>query len=168
MPGRCPDYYTQACHAESARRVLGGIDLDPASCAEANERVKATRYYAEADDGLSLPWSGRLWLNPPWGGGLGRLFLERLIREYDAGTVSAAVVAFNSHSLFSAKWATALHAYPVCFAGRRIHYHEAGGALRRPAYNTAWVYLGPDDDAFAAEFSRYGTVMRRVGGREAS
>ena len=51
------------------RELMGGvIDLDPASESVFNEVVKATRYYSSperGEDGLVLPWYGRVLLNPP-------------------------------------------------------------------------------------------------------
>lgn len=45
--------------------VLGHIDTDPASCALANQRVKAKNFFTESDDGLSKEWKGRVFCNPP-------------------------------------------------------------------------------------------------------
>ena len=46
--------------------MLGGIDLDPASNAEANRVVRAEVFFSSADDGLGKSWEGRVWLNPPY------------------------------------------------------------------------------------------------------
>jgi len=54
-------WYTPEKLVGAARTVLGGIDLDPASSEEANKTVKATRYFTEADDGLSQPWEFDQW-----------------------------------------------------------------------------------------------------------
>lgn len=54
------EYYTPPFIIEAARRVMGGIDLDPASSEIANRTVKATRYFTEADDGLQQEWNGRV------------------------------------------------------------------------------------------------------------
>ena len=42
------------------------FDLDPASCPPELSAVPSDRFYTVADDGLSLPWDGRVWLNPPY------------------------------------------------------------------------------------------------------
>lgn len=47
-------------------RSLGKFDLDP--CASLNCPWKtAVNSYTIKDDGLSQQWSGRVWLNPPYG-----------------------------------------------------------------------------------------------------
>lgn len=47
-------------------RVLGAFDLDP--CAPVTRPWDmARRHYSIADNGLELPWEGRLWTNPPYG-----------------------------------------------------------------------------------------------------
>lgn len=52
---------------EAEHRVMGGIDLDVASCAIANQQVKATSFFTKEDDGLSRNWYGRVHCNPPGG-----------------------------------------------------------------------------------------------------
>lgn len=45
---------------------LGSFDLDP--CSPVNRPWDtADRHYTIEDDGLMQPWSGRVWLNPPYG-----------------------------------------------------------------------------------------------------
>lgn len=48
--------YLRLLRALEGWSVMGSIYLDPASCAKANETVKAHRYFTIADDGLSQPW----------------------------------------------------------------------------------------------------------------
>lgn len=43
------------------------FDLDPSSPHDMESMVPATTKYTVFDDGLSMPWSGRVWLNPPYG-----------------------------------------------------------------------------------------------------
>jgi hypothetical protein len=42
------------------------FDLDVASPIDNNSHVPADRKYTIHDDGLSQPWIGRVWMNPPY------------------------------------------------------------------------------------------------------
>lgn len=55
-----PEYYIH-----KVRMVFGDqIDLDPASCALANETVGARVYFSKENNGLTQDWFGEVWLNP--------------------------------------------------------------------------------------------------------
>ena len=46
--------------------ALGKFDLDP--CAALGDPLRcATTFYTKPADGLSQTWTGRVWLNPPYG-----------------------------------------------------------------------------------------------------
>lgn len=155
------DWRTPRKFLDAARRVLGAIDLDPASSAEANETVQASIFYTEDDDGLKQPWKGRVWLNPPYGG-QARGFIERLIREYEVGNVSAGLALINSHPT-ETKWFQELFRYSVCFIRGRIDF---GGPSREVStsstHGSAIAYLGADLDGFVREFTQFGAVVRHV------
>lgn len=44
---------------------IGGLTLDP--CADGGKRIPAVHHYTKADDGLSKPWVGNVFVNPPYG-----------------------------------------------------------------------------------------------------
>jgi hypothetical protein len=46
---------------------MGVIDLDPASCEEANCTVKAQTFFSRKENGFTRAWYGRVFLNPPGG-----------------------------------------------------------------------------------------------------
>jgi len=53
------NWYTPKTYIKMARKVMGSIDLDPASDAEAQNVVKAKRIYDEKGDSLQQTWHGR-------------------------------------------------------------------------------------------------------------
>lgn len=164
------EHYTPEPIVESARRVLGEIDLDPASCTVANERVRAARWFGVDDDGLSLPWAGRVFLNPPGGRTPAKwrdvyetrssatAWWRRLVSEYTLCKVDAAIfVGFNLEILRTSqggRWPSALR-YPFCVPRERLCF---GGD--DPTHANAIMYLGPDVEVFEREFSVIGEVRR--------
>ncbi len=72
-----------------ARDLLGAIDLDPASTPEFNSRVRAAEIYTQEQDGLTQPWYGNVFLNPP--GGKLRKVGDRWVPTKGSGQSSAAV-----------------------------------------------------------------------------
>lgn len=123
------DFYgTPRPWVDAARRVMGGIELDPASCLEANEAiVRADRFFDESTNGLEQSWqSATLFLNPPYGKSL-RRFSEKFCREWDIGCIDQAIVLINnttetqSFDLFARR--SSSQAQPR----RRIHFVSVEG-----------------------------------------
>jgi len=59
----------------------GAFDLDVAASAELHV---CSRYFTVDDDGLSLPWRGRCWMNPPYGRAE-ELWVAKAVREVVSG-----------------------------------------------------------------------------------
>jgi phage N-6-adenine-methyltransferase len=156
------DWRTPRKYLDAAREVMGAIDLDPASSAEANGTVKAAVFYTEDQDGLKLPWKGTVWLNPPYGGNA-RLFVERLLKEYQVGNVSAACALLNSHPT-ETKWFQQLFDYSICFVQGRIDFGGPSRAVSSTStHGSAIAYLGKDIVRFADKFSKFGAVVTKLG-----
>lgn len=158
------EWYTPAKYIESARKVMGSIDLDPASCAKGNDVVQADQFFTKENDGLSKDWSGRVWLNPPYGGLTGK-FVTKLVEEFDKGSVTEAVLLVNANCT-DTKWFQHLWDHLVGFTNHRIDFikGEGEGEGKQKAGSThgsAFAYLGPNTESFAKEFSQYGTVVMR-------
>lgn len=116
------EWYTPSHIVEAARSVMGKIDLDPASCEEANRIVKATTFYTKEQDGLSREWKGRVWLNPPYGRGAIDPFVEKLIESNLIGAVETAIVLTNNCS--DTEWWQRLAnaASAICFLRGRLRF----------------------------------------------
>jgi ParB family chromosome partitioning protein len=156
------DYYTPSVYVEAARHVMGGIDLDPASCEEANQIVQATTIFTVTDDGLAQQWFGRVWLNMPYGKRKGKsnqgMWSERAIVAYRAGKIEQATVLVNSTP--DRGWFKPFWEYDVCLTNHRIEFMAPGGAIKNdPTHGNAFLYLGPNGDLFAETFRRFGAVI---------
>ncbi len=166
MSEKSNEWYTPAKYVEAAREVMGDIDLDPASCALANETVKARWYWTQKDNGLAQEWWGRVWLNPPYSKGYTGLFAEKLLEEYEQGNVEQAIILTIVRTDF--KWFSRLWNYPICFSGHILHFsrpsHEntpkhPNGTHR---YGTAFTYLGPHEQRFIDVFSAFGRIAKAI------
>jgi hypothetical protein len=158
-----PEWYTPAAYVEAARRVLGDIDLDPASSPAAQRTVKATRYFTAKDDGLVRRWQGRVFLNPPYNAGLVDQFVTKLCDHHAAGDVPAAVLLVNNAT--ETEWfQRAAAAAAVCFPDGRIKFlDDAGNARGAPLQGQAIVYLGAAASEFLETFNAFGfcAVVKR-------
>lgn len=155
------EWYTPAEYIEAARRTMGSIDLDPATCEMAQTIVQADVYLTKMDNGLGAKWlRENVWLNPPYSNS--QTWIDKLLREVDGVFVRQAIVLVNNAT--ETAWFQSLLARSavVCFPGRRLqfwrHDHSNVGARQGQAI----FYIGPNDAAFIAEFEQFGTLMRRV------
>jgi phage N-6-adenine-methyltransferase len=149
------EWYTPEEYIEVAREALGDIDLDPASSDAAQKTVKARNYYTAKDNGLTKPWHGRVWLNPPYTQPLMGQFIDKLIAERNAKRVEAAILL--THSFTDTLWfqKTTMLCQAVCLSRGRIAFIDEHGVSfgASPAYGQAFFYFGPDADRFHTVFS---------------
>ena len=150
------EWYTPPFIIEAARQAMGGIDLDPASSAKAQEAVKAGTCFTIDDDGLSKPWDGRIWLNPPYSKDLVSRFVDKLIYE---APEQACILVNNATET---AWGQSLlkDADAVCFISSRLKYLSPGGIKNTPLQGQMVCYFGDNAHSFEAEFEAHGTVLK--------
>ncbi len=163
------EWYTPGQYIDCVRDVLGAIDLDPASCARANETVEAERIFTADEDGLKQDWWGNVFVNPPYGtddqgASVAGMFCQKAIGEYEVGRVAQCIILVNS--LHSQRWQAPLYQFPVCLVDHRIQFVSGDGTSNKnPTFQNAFFYLGPDVARFAEVFTEIGYVLRRCMGR---
>jgi hypothetical protein len=141
------EYYTPLPIIEAARRVMGGIDLDPASSAAANARVKADEFFDKDHDGLLWVWHGRVWLNSPFSRKGNPLWVNKLETEY------------ISFACTSEKWFQPLMRRPQCYLYPRTNYLMPDGKVARGVTKGSVVtYYGERLHDFAKAFQHLGTI----------
>lgn len=156
-----PEWYTPDDYLDAARRVLGTIDLDPASSVIAQERVKAKKYYSAQQDGLSQPWSGRVFLNPPYSADLVGQFTTKLCTSYQSGDVSEAILWVNNAIETGWFQEASAAAAAVCFPTGRIKFLDEQGKPGAPLQGQAALYYGDDVDRFARAFGDVADIYVR-------
>ncbi len=165
-----PDYI-----GPMVREVFDGpINLDPASCYQANLLIGAWKYYTSTDDGLKQPWFGNVYLNPPGGRvefdgqnfNQASVWYATLAHKFALGLVTQAVFMVFNQELF--RYAQKFNVvqpldFPACFPRDRIDFWKPGqegspepqGA---PGHPNTVIYMGPNVGRFKEVFGRLGRV----------
>jgi hypothetical protein len=156
------EWYTPAKYAAMARRVMGGIDLDPCSSAKANKTIQAARFFDEKTDGLSHIWRGRIWMNPPYSAQTGA-FVNKLLLEHQRGHVEQAMILLNI-STFDRRWFRPLWDFELCFPYGRVSFDppDPSVTVSSPPMGSVFIYIGKNTDEFIRQFKQVGAcVVRR-------
>lgn len=148
------EWYTPKEYIETARRVMGSIDLDPASSEIANKVVKASKIYTIETDGLAHDWSGNVWLNPPYSSYLIKLFVDKVVAE--KGNINQAIILVNNAT--ETKWFSELVkvSSAVFFPTGRVNFYKPDGSVGAPLQGQAVFYIGGNSARFLREFNPFG------------
>lgn len=159
---RDPESYTPEQYIESARLIMGSIDTDPASNEFANQIIKASTYYTSENNGLDKSWYGNVFLNPPYKQPDIKLFIEKLIQEYESQRVKQAILLTNNNTdtrwfALASRISTAL-----CFTFGRINFYKNDGSISQPTNGQTFFYFGKNRESFIYEFSKYGLIFQLI------
>jgi site-specific DNA-methyltransferase (adenine-specific) len=110
---------------------FGPFELDPAASVE---NAKCPRFYTRADDGLTREWTGRVFLNPPYG----REMPAWMAKAWEASQTTAELVVCLVPARTDTGW---WHRYAMRGDYRllpgRLHF---GGADRAPFPSAVVVF----------------------------
>lgn len=155
-----PEHYTPAAIVDAVIDVLGTIDLDPCSNSKDTPNVPALYHYTVADDGLSLPWVGKVYMNPPYGRAISD-WVNKLTESLDSGVTEAIALV---PARVDTQWWNALTARYclVCFISGRLTF--IGNEESAP-FPSAVVYLSKDSEGaarFYDVFSQFGRIWQEL------
>jgi ParB family transcriptional regulator, chromosome partitioning protein len=152
------DVYTPAHIIELARACLGAIDLDPASCAEANEVVRAEVFYDIKQDGLRRLWSGRIWLNPPFGR-YGPGFVRKAVDEFKAGKIERALVLVKATHVATRWFNDAMQVeHLICLPRKRINFSSPNYVTSSANFPSVLIGIGIARARFEDHFGHLGKI----------
>jgi DNA N-6-adenine-methyltransferase Dam len=155
-----PEHYTPDVIIEATLALFEGtIDLDPCSNSATEPHVPAKQHYVQKDDGLSLSWGGRVYMNPPYGREIDA-WVKKLCDEYETGGVTEAIALVPART--DTAWFRRLRNYVCCFITGRLTF--IGNDDPAP-FPSAVFYLGDDVGMFYHHFVRereLGDVWQRI------
>jgi phage N-6-adenine-methyltransferase len=131
---------------EALAAVFGRFDLDPCAPKKTRTRVKAKIHFTSEDDGLSLPWHGTVFVNPPYGRTLSR-WVEKAHHEVRDGRAKT-VVALLPARPDTAYWHqhVARHAVVYFLRGRL----KFGDGTQSAPFPSALVVWGGNPEVISA------------------
>lgn len=153
------EFYTPEYVLNLVRKVIGNIELDPASCEFANKNiVKANRYFSAIDDGLNQDWiADTLFMNHPFSRHGNSKWIGKLVSEYETGNVKEACCI--TYASTSEKWFRKLHNYSQCYFYKRVNYLDENGNEKKGVTKGSVVtYFGKNVNKFAKVFNEIGSV----------
>jgi phage N-6-adenine-methyltransferase len=133
--------------------------LDAAASAE---NAKCPRYFTQQEDGLTQPWTGRVWCNPPYGRTIGK-WIAKAFASTQSGQAELVVL------LIPAKPDTSWW-HEWCVRGE-IHFLRGrlrfGGAKSGAPFPSAWVVFRNANSVTKPALFRDADSVTKEDGREA-
>lgn len=154
------DFYTHPDFIEAARLTLGEITLDPASCSEANQVVRAERFYSFHENGLVQDWYGCVWLNPPYGN-WGE-WAPKTLDEWRSGRIEAMCLLSTTRVITAQSFHVLVREADALFVANG-RYRFWGPKAKEPDEGHVIFYFGDEPERFIEAFSPLGTVF--MGGK---
>jgi phage N-6-adenine-methyltransferase len=152
-------WYTPLNIEDLVTQVLGAIDLDP--CADDGKHIAAAHHYTASDDGLSLEWHGRVFMNPPYS--CPGKWIAKLEAEYKSGRVTEAIALVPAAT--DTNWLSPLLAsQPVCFWKGRIKFLDTSYQPKQSARQShCLIYWGENWQRFKEVFDPFGVAKMPEG-----
>jgi len=127
-------------------KALGVFDLDP--CAPHPYKrpwdTAKTHYHAE---GLEQPWTGRVWLNPPYGRETFKWMSRLAAHKKGVALIFARTETLGFHDEVWSK------AHAVFFFKRRLKFHKVDGSLASTANAPSCLVTYSEEDTLAIKES---------------
>lgn len=154
------EWYTPKEIIQAVKKVMGSIDLDPASSEVANVTIQAHQFFTIEDNGLIKKWNGNIWLNPPYAQPFVQQFCDLVSEKYDSKEISQACVLVNNATETAFFQRMMKSASAICFPSGRIKFIDVdGNASGAPLQGQAILYFGNNQNEFIKQFSPFGGVV---------
>lgn len=145
--------------------VSSAIELDPASCLEANKTIRANCFYSKQDNGLLMDWFGKIFLNPPYSN-MDR-WVSKMIWQLESRNTKSVILLANAS--IDTEWFHSICRVGdefnglICHVKGRIKFYSPYKKPKEengPDRSSIFIYLGGRKTAnrFTEIFSEIGHV----------
>lgn len=146
--------YTADYIINAVRDFNGGfIDLDPASCLEANKSIGAETIFTKEDDALTKDWFGHIWMNHPFSRQNNPIWTDYAYQQWRNNPEVLSLINISFSSTSSDWWQ--LHAdrsKAICYPKKRSCYKkkptDKSGAMK----DSSIFYFGNQPERFKKVF----------------
>jgi hypothetical protein len=135
-----------------------GIDLDP--CSDSNFNIKAKKHYTIEDNGLSQPWQGNVFVNPPFSEVA--QWAEKAIAEYQDDKIPDLIFLTKFDARVA--WFKPLMNNADVFCVVEGYVSFEGNDGDSATFTTVLWYFGTRHWDFASIFSGLGWICRECSG----
>ncbi|MGL5060758.1 MAG: DNA N-6-adenine-methyltransferase [Microcoleus sp.] len=154
LSSKTNEHYTPIDFLAYVYEFLGHVDLDP--CSSPLKTVMADLHYTAEMDGLSLPWYGNVFCNPPYGRGLME-WSQKIKTEYELGNIADALYLVPSRT--DTEWTRLLSGYSRVYLAKRLKFLDQHGVMQDSApFPSVLFYFGTNDQWFVKCWERLGDV----------
>jgi phage N-6-adenine-methyltransferase len=111
---------------DQQNKLFGPFDVDV--CADAIN-AKCVKYFDVEMDGLKQPWTGKCWMNPPYGRGIG-VWMQKAFESAGNGTVVVCLVPARTDTKWWHDYAMKGH---ITFIKGRLKFGSATNSAPFPS-----------------------------------
>lgn len=156
------EWYTPPEIVKRVRKVLGEIDLDPASSYKANQIVMAKLFFTmdNPSEAFDMPWYGRVFMNPPYGQPDIARFTDKFLEELGVGHIRKGITLTNNAT--ETKWFQKLagECTAICLPKRRIkYYNEDLQPAHSPLQGQVLMFFKPTIEEVRLAFRDVGSIF---------
>jgi ParB family transcriptional regulator, chromosome partitioning protein len=122
-----------------------GIQTDPASCAQANDFIKAETIYTKEQDGRYRLWEGNVYLNPPYCNGAALAWLQLAIQKWLDREFDQCIILLNrsdNKQIYDIIDSSNVSAYYQLRHRIKFINGNKDEPKSAPRYNNDLIYLG--------------------------
>jgi phage N-6-adenine-methyltransferase len=157
-----PEWYTPKMIVSRVVEFFGEIDLDPCSNDHGDQaNVPAKNHFTKDDNGLTRDWTGRIYMNPPYGREVAE-WVSKLKSEVSNGHVEEAVVLIASRT--DTQWFNSLVKYGCvwCAVEGRLSFTGPNADKNGAPFPSAIFYIGDRVQDFYHIFKDFGPIYRAL------